>query len=130
MGLISGLLLLPVTAPARSFRFLIEQLRDEADSVMNDEGRAFAELIDASMRHSAGQLSDAEFAEQESALLARLNAIREERDAARSQVEWDDADDALDAGGDEPLDDDALDFDADESDDDALDEDAEAEDGR
>jgi len=80
MGLISGLLLLPITGPVRGFQFFLERLRDEAESVLHDEGRAFAELIDLSMRHDAGQLSDAEFSMQEAALLERLNSIREYRD--------------------------------------------------
>jgi hypothetical protein len=80
MGLLSGLLLLPITGPVHGFRFILERLREEAESVLRDEGRAFAELIDLSMRHSAGQLSDAEFAEQEAELLERLNSIREYRD--------------------------------------------------
>ena len=79
MGLITGLLLLPVTGPVRSFRFLLERIRDEAEAVLRDEGRAFAELIDLGMRHSAGQLSDADFAEQEKELLERLSSIREYR---------------------------------------------------
>ena len=80
MGLIGGLLLLPVTGPVWAFRSLLERLRDEAEAVLRDEGRAFAELIDLSMRHNAGQLSDAEFAEQETELLDRLSSIREYRD--------------------------------------------------
>ena len=80
MGIISGLLLLPVTGPVWGFRLLLERLRDEADNALRDEGRAFAELIGLSMRHNAGQLSDAEFAEQEAALLEQLNSIREYRD--------------------------------------------------
>ncbi len=79
MGLVTGLLLLPVMAPVRAFRFLLERLRDEAEAVLRDEGRAFAELIDLSMRHNAGQLSDADYAEQEAELLERLNSIREYR---------------------------------------------------
>lgn len=81
MGLVSGLLLLPVTGPVRGFRLLLERLRDEAESVLHDEGRAFAELIDLSMRHNAGLLSDAAFAEQEAVLLERLSSIRDYRDA-------------------------------------------------
>jgi len=80
MGLIGGLLLLPVTGPVWAFRSLLERLRDEAEAALRDEGRAFAELIDLSMRHNAGQLSDAEFDEQEAALLERLSSIREYRD--------------------------------------------------
>ena len=80
MGLISGLLLLPITGPVRGFQFFLERLRDEAEAVLHDEGRAFAELIDLSMRHDAGQLSDVEFSAQEAELLERLNSIREYRD--------------------------------------------------
>ncbi len=79
MGVITGLLFLPVTGPVRAFRFLVERLHDEAEAVLRDEGRAFAELIDLSMRHNAGQLTDAEYAEQETALLERLSSIRDYR---------------------------------------------------
>jgi hypothetical protein len=80
MGLITGLLLSPVMAPVWGFRFVLERLQEEAEANLRDEGRGFAELIDLSMRHSAGKLSDAEYAEQEAALLDRLSAIRESRE--------------------------------------------------
>src|SRR5262245_30733541 len=79
MGAISGLLLLPFAAPVWGFRFVLERLRDEADAVLQDEGRAFAELIELSMHHNAGELSDAEYEEQEAELLARLSSIRDHR---------------------------------------------------
>lgn len=82
MGAITGLLFLPFTAPVMGFHFVLERLRDEADAVLHDEGRGFAELIALSMRHKAGQLSDAEFAEQETELLERLSSMREYREAA------------------------------------------------
>jgi hypothetical protein len=80
MGLITGLLFFPVWAPMQGFRFVMERLRDEAEAVLRDEGRAFAELIDLSLRHEAGKISDEEYAEQEADLLERLNSIREYRD--------------------------------------------------
>jgi len=80
MGIISGLLLLPITGPVHGFRFILERLHDEAEAALRDEGRAFAELIDLSMRHKAGQLPDAEFEAQEAELLERMAAIREYRD--------------------------------------------------
>jgi Gas vesicle protein G len=80
MGIVSELLLLPFTAPVRGFGFFLERIRDEAEAVLFDEGRAFAELIDLSMRHTAGQVSDGEFAERETELLERLSSIRENRD--------------------------------------------------
>ena len=79
MGTISTLLLLPFMAPVWGFRFVLEQLRDEAEAVLRDEGRAFAELIDLSMRRSTGQLSEAEYVDQETELLERLSSIREHR---------------------------------------------------
>lgn len=91
MGIVSELLLLPFTAPVRGFGFFLERIRDEAEAALFDEGRAFAELIDLSMRHNAGQISDGEFAEEEMALLARLNTIREHRDElADAELEGDD----------------------------------------
>jgi Gas vesicle protein G len=77
MGVIAGLLLLPLTAPVQGVTFVLERLRDEAEAVMSDEDRSFAELIDLSMRCNAGQLSEAEFAEREEELLRRLSSIRE-----------------------------------------------------
>lgn len=80
MGLISGVLLFPVMGPVRGFRFILERLRDEAEAVLRDEGRAFAELIDLGLRHDAGQISDGDYAEQEADLLERLSSIRDYRD--------------------------------------------------
>ena len=118
MGLISGLLLLPITGPVSGFRLLLERLRDEAEAVLRDEGRAFAELIDLSKRHNAGQLSDAEFAEQESEVLERLSSIRDYKDellnARRDEIE----DGSFDAGKDVDADgmlDDEPDVDGEES---------------
>lgn len=100
MGLVSGLLLLPITGPMLGFRLVLERLRDEAEAVLHDEGRAFAELIDLSMRHSAGQLSDAEFSAQEAEMLERLSSMREyredllhaDRDVGEDEISDSDAD--------------------------------------
>jgi hypothetical protein len=90
MGAVTTVLLLPLMAPVWGFRFVLERLHEEAESVMSDEGRAFAELIDLSMRRSKGELSDAEYAEQESQLLERLSSIREHRnELLQAQVDED-----------------------------------------
>jgi hypothetical protein len=94
MGLVSGLLLLPVRGPLQAFRFFLERIHEEAEAILRDEGRAFAELIDLSMRHTAGQLNDADYAEQEARLLDELNSIRDYRDellhadAEADEGEW------------------------------------------
>jgi gas vesicle protein GvpG len=91
MGAIAQLLLLPVMAPVWGFRFVLERLRDEADAVLQDEGRAYAELLQLSMRHNAGELSDAEYAEQEADLLERLDAMREYQNELMD-AQWDEDD--------------------------------------
>ena len=80
MSILGGLLLFPVTGPLWGFRMFAERLRDEAEAVLFDEGRAVSELLQLSMRHRAGMLSDEEFAEQETALLEHLRAIRDYRE--------------------------------------------------
>jgi hypothetical protein len=85
--MITELLLAPFMAPVWGFRFLIEQLHDEADAVLRDEGRAFAELVDLSRRRSTGELSDEEYAEQETELLERLSTMREYRNQLTAEID-------------------------------------------
>ena len=85
MGAISGLLLLPVMAPVSGIRFVLERLHAEADAVLHDEQRAFAEIVALSMRRS--ELSEAEYAAQETQLLERLSAIRNEREQLQAELD-------------------------------------------
>jgi hypothetical protein len=96
MGTLATVLLLPLMGPVWGLRFIIERVHEEAEAVMRDEGRAFAELIELSMRRSQGQLSDDEYAAQEAELLQRLGAIREYRDELLSADRDGDDDDLLD----------------------------------
>ena len=78
MGLLSDVLLLPVTAPARGLRFIAEQIKEQVDAELDPRRRAEqvqAELMRLSMRHDLGQISEDEYATQEAALLAQLNAL-------------------------------------------------------
>jgi hypothetical protein len=81
MGLLSDLLLLPVTGPARGLRFIAEQVKAQVDAELDPGRRAEqvqAELIRLSVRRDLGQISEDEYAAQEEALLAQLNALRAE----------------------------------------------------
>ena len=77
---LADLILLPLAAPLWGIRFVLARLRDEADAVQHDEGRMFAELAELSRRRQTGQISEAEFEEEETALLNRLRTIREQRE--------------------------------------------------
>jgi hypothetical protein len=76
MGLLSNLLLLPITGPVHGVHFILEQIKAQADAELMDEGRVEAELMNLSLRYDLGEISDAEYAEQEAALFDELNAIR------------------------------------------------------
>ena len=78
MGLLSDLLLLPVTGPVRGLRFIAEQIKEQVDAERDPARRAEqvqAELIRLSVRRDLGQISEDEYAAQEAALLAQLNAL-------------------------------------------------------
>ena len=57
--------------------FVLDKIAATVDAEMNDEGRLREELLAAQMQNELGELSDAEFAELEAALLERLRDIRE-----------------------------------------------------
>ena len=75
MGLISGLLLLPL-APVRGTVWIAERLLEQAEAELNDEGTIRAQLMEIDRARDAGEIGEAEAAEAEDILLARLIAAR------------------------------------------------------
>ena len=89
MGLLSELLLLPVTGPARGLRFIAEQVKEQADAERDPGRRAEqvqAELVRLCVRRELGQISADEYTAQEAALLAQLNVLRAGRQADTEDV--------------------------------------------
>jgi len=76
MGLLSGLLLFPITGPVYGLTFVLEQIQAQVDAQMLDEGRVIADLMAIGLQQETGEISAEEYAAQESALLEQLNAIR------------------------------------------------------
>ena len=76
MGLLSGLLLFPITGPVRGLTFVLEQIQAQVDAQLLDEGQVTASLMTIGLQHELGEISDEEYAAQEAALLEQLNAIR------------------------------------------------------
>jgi hypothetical protein len=77
MGLLSDLLLLPVTGPARGLLFIAEQLKEQVDAeLLSESSQIQDELMNLAMRYELGEISEQAYAEEEDALLARLNEIR------------------------------------------------------
>ncbi|HVX30730.1 MAG TPA: gas vesicle protein GvpG [Nitrolancea sp.] len=80
MGLITGLLLFPVSGPIHGMKFVLEQIRDQAEAELYDEGRIRAELLNLNLLRETGEISAEEAAEMEDALIERLNLIRAEQE--------------------------------------------------
>lgn len=75
MGLISGLLLLPL-APVRGTVWLAERIQEQAERELYDEGAIQAQLLEIAAAREAGEISAEEAERAEDALLERLIAAR------------------------------------------------------
>src|SRR5579885_2332646 len=77
MGLLSDLLLFPVTGPARGLLFIAEQIWDQVDEERLSESSDIEdEFMSLAIRYELGELSEEAYAAQEAALLERLNEVR------------------------------------------------------
>jgi hypothetical protein len=76
VGLLSNLLLFPITGPIHGLKFVLEQIQAQVDAQVLDEGQVTADLMAIGLQHEMGEISDEEYAEQEAAVLEQLNAIR------------------------------------------------------
>src|SRR5919199_5264743 len=79
MGLLSDLLLLPVTGPVRGLRFIAEQVKEQVDAELDPARRAEqvqAEFIRLSVQRDLGQISEDDYVAREAALLEQLNALQ------------------------------------------------------
>lgn len=79
MGLLKNLLLAPVLLPASGLRFVLEEIRDVADRELNDPQAIRREMLELQQRLDAGLISEDAYDAAEAELLARLNAITNER---------------------------------------------------
>jgi Gas vesicle protein G len=75
VGLITGLLTLPL-APVRGTVWLAEQLQEQAERELYDEGVIQAQLMDIEAAREAGQIDEEEATRAEDALVERLIAAR------------------------------------------------------
>jgi Gas vesicle protein G len=75
MGLISGLLLLPL-APVRGTIWIAERIYEQAEAEYYDERTIHAQLMEIEAAVEAGEIDEATAAEAENMLLERLIAAR------------------------------------------------------
>ncbi len=79
MGLIRGLVTLPVAGPARAGWWVVEQVVGSAETELYDEGRIVADMRALAAEADAGAITEHEHARAEAILIERLVEARARR---------------------------------------------------
>jgi hypothetical protein len=82
------LLALPVTGPVNGLRFILEQIRQQALAEMLTEEEIESLMIEASIQHQNGEISDEEYQELEDRLLEELRTIRQLNAGMEDEQDW------------------------------------------
>ena len=80
------LLTAPVTLPMAGMKFVFQQIADLADQELNDEGVVRDQLLLLQVQLEEGDIDEADFAEREAELLARLREIKARKRAELEQA--------------------------------------------
>ncbi|AKU94994.1 hypothetical protein AKJ09_01658 [Labilithrix luteola] len=77
LGLLTNVLLAPVTGPIYGVRFVLNALKTQAETELEGQEKHLQEeLVALNMRMELGQISEPEFEEQEATLLKKLRNFR------------------------------------------------------
>jgi hypothetical protein len=74
------LLAAPVTLPISGFRFILTQVAEMAERELYDEDRIREDLLLLQVRLDDGEITEAEYLDQEAEIMVRLRAAREHRE--------------------------------------------------
>ncbi len=77
MGILTKLLLLPVTGPIDGTLWIADKLMEKAEGEIYDEGKVRAQLMELELHLDLGEISEEEYMAAEEFLLERLREIRE-----------------------------------------------------
>jgi Gas vesicle protein G len=69
----------PFTLPMAGMKFVFQQVADLADQELNDESHLREQLVLLQVQLEEGDIDDAEFAEREADIIARLRLIKERK---------------------------------------------------
>jgi gas vesicle protein GvpG len=82
------LLALPLSAPIAGVRYCIEKVVEYAEHELNDEEPVRVQLLELQIELEEGRVTEEEYTERETVLLARLREIREQqKQVAREAAE-------------------------------------------
>ena len=77
-GGLLGLLLLPLTGPARGLVFVLEQLREMVDKELYDPKTLERNLMEVRVLYELGEIAEEDYLRAEKALTERLAELRQE----------------------------------------------------
>jgi hypothetical protein len=80
MGLISSILLFPITGPVAGIRWTLGKVQRVAEEELTDDTGVKQELMELQMQLELGDIDDAEYVRREAELMQRLREIREWRE--------------------------------------------------
>jgi len=73
------LLALPITAPAAGIRYCIDKVVEFAEHELTDDEPVRVQLLELQLDLEEGRVTEEEYTERETVLLARLREVREYR---------------------------------------------------
>ena len=74
--LLANILTFPILGAPRMVYWVAKKLAEAAEQDEMDEGKLQGELLELQIRYEMGEINDDDYAEQETAILDRLSAIR------------------------------------------------------
>jgi Gas vesicle protein G len=80
MGLLSNLLLFPITGPVNGIKWTLGKVQRVAEEQLTDDTAVKQELMELQMQLELGDIDDAEYLRREAELMQRLREIREWRE--------------------------------------------------
>ena len=76
MGLLTKLLFFPVTGPVAGIRWSLGQVQNVVEEELTDDAPVKQDLMELQMKLELGDITDAEYVEQEAVLMQRLREVR------------------------------------------------------
>ncbi len=80
MGLLTNLLLFPVTGPVAGIRWTLGKVQQVAEEELTDDSAVKQELMELQLQLELGDVDEEEYVRREAELMQRLREIREWRE--------------------------------------------------
>jgi Gas vesicle protein G len=100
MGLLTSLLLFPVSAPVAGIRWTLGKVQQVAEEQLTDDTAVKQELMELQMQLELGDIDEDEYRRREAELMRRLREVREWRERLGRPTSGGPVRVARDAGGD------------------------------